>query len=177
MGLTMESRLAKWAKMSAHAAAIITPWFFIFELTCRVGEQERGLSAVVESNSVKLEELDNIAKTLVPWAKSVSGVDDLEDTDEPEIRAPETEISAWEVQDDPPRGAAAEDVPDLEPEEPAMIVGIPEQRHEQRALEQKLLKIDTPQAPVIKDISEAKQYQRARKRDKCADGDFACGLK
>lgn len=171
---TLLAKVLRWGKISAGLAAIVTPWLFIFDLQGDVDKQETNTEAVVEAHGVKLSELNNIAQKFVPWAsnydqwrREVDKDADAVAKENRELRDRVIRLEAFVAATNPrfdPLSPPAADSEEPAPPPPS-----------ERRIEQRVLNVRPPEAPVIRDVDKARQYNDVRKERQCRPNDPHCG--
>jgi hypothetical protein len=167
-------RIAKWAGISTALAGILTPWLFILDLRDKSDAQESNIDAVVQAHGVKLDELDSIAGKFVPWASNYdqwrTTVDKDADATEKENRLLRDKVIRLEA-------FIAASNSRFNPNSPPASASFHSRKPppSERRIEQRILDIEPPSAPVVRDVNKARQYRDARKAKHCKPSDPLCG--
>ena len=161
--------MAILATISGGASAVVLPiWFIISDVRGDVRSAKRGTEAVAQGGGHAVDELQGIAEKVRTWA---AGYDE------------------WREAVDAQEGERAEEIQDLKNRITYLEGYIkgryrsfdPEDRpkatkpHMAARKPPPKMSLPMPQAPIIDSVQDAQQFQKERKRLKCAKDDHDCG--
>ena len=180
MGTPAQTKVARWMKIGATISgglgAIVMPiWLLISDIRSDIRDAEYGSEAVVQGLAPAVQELQDLAKNFVPWAKGYDrwreDVDEDSKEREKEMRYLRERVVQLETYI---RYSSRGRFKPAAPEEEKMLPDLDMDGVEDRTPSPGS-RIEEPRAPVVQSVQGAKKLRRARKANKCPDSDPQCG--